>query len=64
MAAGRSVAEKEKLRLGREISSKLRPIRSQSEVAKELGISRQAVERCEQIAMGKIALRLKELLAQ
>lgn len=62
MALGRTTAETAELELGKRIAEALPSKMSQYEVAKQLGITRQAVRRIERRALAKIAIKMKELL--
>jgi DNA-binding CsgD family transcriptional regulator len=57
----RSKAERDELELGKLLAESLTPLKSQYEVARELGISREAVRRIERRALAKVAAQLKEL---
>lgn len=57
---GYSQALKERLRIGQAIARQLGPpLRTSRDVAKELGISNQAVLKIEALALHKIAVRLQ-----
>jgi predicted transcriptional regulator len=56
----KSHAFKEELRIGGEIAAMLPQLKSQTEVAKELGISQQMVSREERRALYKLRMLLRE----
>jgi DNA-directed RNA polymerase sigma subunit (sigma70/sigma32) len=58
---GRNAAETAELELGKRLAECLTPLKSQHAVARELGISREAVRRIERRALAKIAIKLKEI---
>lgn len=52
---------KQRIKIGRAISEQMEPVMSADEVAAKLGISRQAVQKTEYLALAKVAILLREL---
>lgn len=63
LSPGRLI-ERDRIRIGREIAQQLKPVHTAEEVAKYLGITQQAVSKIEALALFKVSVKIKELLAQ
>jgi DNA-directed RNA polymerase sigma subunit (sigma70/sigma32) len=56
--------ERDRIRIGREIAQCLKPVHTAQEVADYFGITQQAVSKIEALALFKVSVKIKELLAQ
>lgn len=64
MDSSRSVAMKDRIRIGQNIANQLEPVNSARDVAKHFGMSEQGLRKAECLALFKVSAKLKELFAQ
>jgi hypothetical protein len=59
----KTVAMKDRIKIGQSIANQLEPVNSARDVAKHFGISEQALRKAECLALFKVSAKLKELFA-